>query len=83
VLQQDRERDRGILGAVHRPRQPLLAAIELAGIEVEPGAGRREADDDTAAAAASPAQREPGRLRSADGVERVVGTLGKQLAWCA
>ena len=43
VLEQDRERDRGILGAVHRAREPLLAPHELPRVEVE--AVRRRAGD--------------------------------------
>src|SRR6266487_2885631 len=39
VLEQDRQRDGRVLGSVHRPGQPLLAAVELARVEVESRSG--------------------------------------------
>ena len=77
VLEQDRQRDGGILRAVHRPREELLAAEELARVEVEPQPGRRQPDHHGRAAAAGEAQRRRARLREADGVEAVVGALGR------
>ena len=75
VVEQHRQRHRRVLGAVHRPGEELLAAVELAEVEVEPLAGRRNADDHAGAAAAGEAQRaspsSPGcRRRRAPGRRR-------------
>ena len=43
VVEQDRKRDRGILGAVEAARQPLLLADQVDGVEVEPS-DRRPGD---------------------------------------
>ena len=79
VVEQDGQRDRGILGAVHRPREPLLAAHELARVEVEACAGGRETDDDARPTARVCRERGRGRRRVADRVERVVRAVRRDL----
>ena len=77
MLQQERQRDGRVLGAVHRPGEDLLPAQELARVEIEAEAGRRQADHHRRAPAAREAERRRARLGEADGVEPVVGPVGR------
>ena len=77
MADEDGQGNRRILGAVDRPGQPLLAPDELRGIELEPGARRRQADDDAQAAVPRPAERHLRRLRVADRIEGVIDAVRK------